>query len=658
MKGNTAAVFLICSIIATLSSNRVCSQTNMADPFEKKKPLREAFTTLPLGAVKPMGWLKQQLTENLDGFTGHLDSLAPDLILTDDIYGAKRLSKNIKSKNVGAIGDEGDWQVQFLWWNSETQSNWLDGYIRTAVLVNSEPHLQKIKRIIAKILATQDEDGYIGIYDKELRYHFNNENGELWAKTTLYRALLSWYEYSKDKTVLVAVQRAVDNVLSNYPAYQSHPFYTIKQYVGGLSHGLVFTDVLETMYRLTGKQEYLDYCLFLYKDFSEQILVEDAQYKNLVDTTLPLKGHGVHSYEHVRAIAAAWYASGNNALQNGLNNYLKKIAKTTLPSGAPAGDEYIGGRSADATNTGYEYCSLYELMESYESLYAKTGEAVYGDKIERLFFNAAQGSRHPDESAICYLKTDNSYYLTGGKNGDTADKKQTRYRYSPVHKEAAVCCVPNAGKIAPSYTQQMWMKDDNALLATTLGPCELNTVLNDNNISIQEITNYPFENEVRFVINVSKPASFILKIRRPSWTRAIHVSADYTEENNFIVIKQQWNKQSEVTLRFEAVPQTFEAKQNEIYFMYGPLVLAHGIEATKQITKRYAIAGLEELAYEPTALVKYQYNKQPMLKASTDNDIHFNTILFNPQSGKEEPVVLEPMWHTILRQVTFKSSSQ
>ena len=48
-----------------------------------------------------MGWIKQQLAENLNGFTGHLDSLAPDLIINDDIYGKDRLGKNIKSKRPG-----------------------------------------------------------------------------------------------------------------------------------------------------------------------------------------------------------------------------------------------------------------------------------------------------------------------------------------------------------------------------------------------------------------------------------------------------------------------------------------------------------------------------------------------------------------------------
>lgn len=633
----------------------ICAQTN-ADAFEKIKPIPEKLQPLSFGSVKPTGWLKQQLAENLNGFTGYLDSLAPDLIIKDGIYGKDRLSKNVKSKDLGAIAEGGDWTVQYLWWNSETQSNWWDGYVRTAILLNDSTALKKVKAYIVHILSTQDADGYLGIYDKDLRYHFKNENGELWSKTTLLRGLLAWYEYSNDKTVFTAITRAVDNVLANYPINQSQPFYSDKPYAGGLTHGLVFTDVLEEMYRLTGKHDYLDYCIFMYRNFSSFTLSEDAQYKKLLDTSLPFYGHGVHTYEHLRTVAAAFYASGNDSLHQALQDFLYKIDKYTLPSGAAAGDEFIGGRIADATNTGYEYCSMHELMEGYISLFAKTGNALYGDKTERLFFNAAQGARHPSQSSICYLKTDNSWSLTGGKNGDTSDIHQTRYRYSPVHKEAAVCCVPNAGRIGPAYIQNMWMKENDTLVATLLGPCELNTSLDDNNILVKEITNYPYGNTLSFKIQTGKPQTFAIKIRKPSWATKINSSITYQIENDFIVINRQWNNNT-INISFETAATIKHTAGNEIYFMYGPLVLAHSVDAKEKITRQFSVAGLKELQYSPTSNVRYQYNKSDLQLTRITNNTkpEFHVKMFNPQSGKSELITLEPMGKTILRQVTFKS---
>src|SRR5690606_23279126 len=133
----------------------------------------------------------------------------------------------------------------------------------------------------------------------------------------------------------------------------------------------------------------------------------------------------------------AAYSTTDTAITRALPIYLQRIAGMLTPSGGPIGDEWIGGRQADATRTGYEYCSIHELLDSYALMLQKSGRARYGDLIERVFYNAAQGARDPRHSAIAYLKTDNSYEMTGTKNGSLSEKNQTRYKYSPAHKEAA-----------------------------------------------------------------------------------------------------------------------------------------------------------------------------------------------------------------------------
>ena len=649
---NKIKCMLVITAICFLVCENLNAQIEAQNPFKKIRPVSQALQPLPLNEVKPTGWMREELRKNIDGFTGHLDSLVPDLILKDDIYGKNRLTKKVKSKDVGAVSDAGDWQVQFLWWNSETQSNWLDGFVRTAVLLNDKKQLSKAEKIINRLLATQDADGYIGIYDKELRYKFDNENGELWAKATLYRALLGWYEYKKEKQILSAVEKAVNNVMQAYPVNQSHPFYSVNPNAGGLTHGLAFTDVLEQLYQLTQKQLYMDYCLFLYKDFSEQVLNEDAQFSKLSDTSVPLMGHGVHTYEHLRTVAAAYYASGNPALKKVLNNFLYKINQEITPSGGPAGDEFILGKVADAYS-GYEFCSLQELMAGWISLLGKTGNHSYADNTEHLFFNAVLGNTHPTESAVCYLKQDNAFFLTGGNNGDTTDRHQTRYRYSPVHKEAAVCCVPNAGRITPCYIQNMWMKDKDGLVASLLGPCELNTVIDNNVVSVKEETAYPFENVIRFVIGCQAPANFSIKIRKPEWAFALQSSLSYTEENGFLVFHKLWGKENHLTISFSSKIIKKETAGKQIYFKSGPFVLCHAIKATQEITKTFSMVNLRESIYEPVNQGTYQYEGDSILAAPN----YYNTFITrmrNSATGEKEAITLIPMAKTILRQVAFQ----
>ncbi len=619
------------------------------DPYAKIQSVQAKMEVLPFGAVKPDGWIKKQIQNNLSGYTGHLDSLAPDLIVKDDIYGRDRLTKKVKRKDVGAVGDQGDWQVQFLWWNSETQSNWRDGYIRSAVLAGDAAHLAKIKTYIDKILATQDADGYLGIYDPELRYNFNNENGELWAQATLLRGLLAWYQYSGDGNVFEAVKKSVANTMKGFPMENSHPFQSVNPNVGGLSHGLAYTDVLEEMYRLTKDRQYLDYALFLYKDFSSAVLNEDAQYAKLIQQDLMLKGHGVHTYEHLRSLALAAYHSGNPELMRALKTYLSKIEVEAMPSGGPAGDEWIAGKKADATNRGYEYCSTHELLNSYESLFAKSGESGYGDKIEKLFFNAAQGARHPEAYSIAYLKSDNSYAMTGGLNGDTIDKKQTRYRYSPVHKEAAVCCVPNAGRIAPYYVNYMWLKQGDALVAALLGPSRLKTRINGKKVVITELTQYPFNNSIAFEVDANAP--FALKIRKPDWAGKIRVNTKYREQDGFIIIGKKWKGKQKITIDFMPEAVTKQDVNGEYYFQYGALVLAHEIQSVPEITKLYPIRDFADVTYEAEDLTIYEYLSSEIIKTGINQ---FETSLYNPKTSQPEKVTLRPISGTILRQVTFK----
>jgi DUF1680 family protein len=620
-------------------------------PFDKVEAIEEKYKPLSITEVYPEGWIKKQIGENLDGFVGRLDTLVPKLTMEDKIYGANRLTQKIKSKDVGALGVAGDWQVQFLWWNSETQSNWRDGYIRSAILANDQQHLKKLQEYVDYILSTQDKDGYLGIYDKDLRYKFDNENGELWAKSSLLRGLLAWYEYTKDEKILSAIERTARNVMDNYPVNKSHPFYSRQPNVGGTSHGLTITDVFESLFRITGKEAYRDYSLFLYKDFSVQNLNEDAQYTKLTNDTLMLNGHGVHTYEHVRSLAAAYYASGNPELKHALDHFLEKIDMETTASGAGVGDEWIGSRKADATKRGYEYCSIHELMHSYLDLFIKSGDKIFIDKAEKIFLNAAQGARHPNESCIAYLKSDNSFYMTGGLNGDTSDKNQTRYTYSPVHQEAAVCCVPNAGRIAPYYVQNMWLKGEHALVASLLGPSTVKTKLDGKGVVVKEMTNYPFENSIQFEVNADN-LSFALKIRKPDWATRVSVNADYELEDGFIVINQKWNGIQ--TIKVEFIPEVVVRQDinNENYFTYGALVLALPIEGVEEKTKTFPVPGLYNLEYAPKNLVVYEYAHEPV---SVDvKTLRFETSLLNPVSKKKERVQLIPMGQTILRQVTFK----
>jgi len=613
----------------------------------------ELFQNLPFGSIKPKGWLKVQMQKDVDGYLGNLDKLVPDLI-NDPIYGTGRLHKNSQFKDLGNLkaGDAAG-SDQYKWWNSETQSNWWDAYIRNVFLINDAAGISKVEKYIQRILATQDEDGYLGIYDKELRYNFNSENGELWAKATLYRGLLAYYEFTKDEKVFVAIKKAVENVMENYPINASSPFNSGTKFNGGVSHGLTFTDVLDRMYFLTGDKKYVAYALFLYQDFSNTYQSEeDIQLKNILNPAYKLKSHGVHTFEHMRPLIVATYAANNEEFKKALEIYLKRIEQVITITGGAIGDEWIAGRTADATHTGYEYCSLQELLDSYSLLLQKTGSAKYGDAIENIFFNAAQGARNPNHSCVAYLKTDNSFEMMGTKNGEVeADRKQTRYKYSPAHQDVAVCCNPNAGRISPYFIQNSWMKEnENTLVATLISPNILETTVVKTKITIENETNYPNENDLNFKIKLEKPTQFTVKIRKPTWVKSISTKEKYTLENDFIVISRKFNVEDAIRLNLSAEVMIKADNNNKKYFSYGPLIFGKSIEAEEILAKTYA-TGFSDFNYQPVSSNKYLLEKTA--NATYKNGI-ITTELINQQTNKVEKVQLIPMGKTILRQVTFE----
>ncbi len=612
----------------------------------------EKYQLLPFGSVKPSGWIKTQMQKDVVGFVGNLDRIVPDLI-NDPIYSSARLHKHSVVKDLGN-NKEGDTEgsEQYKWWNSETQSNWWDGYIRNVLLLDDKEGLKKVENYIQGVLKTQDDDGYIGIYDKELRYKFNSENGELWSKATMYRGLLAYYEFTKDGRVWDAIVKAVDNVMTNYPIGTSSPYFSGNQFNGGVSHGLTFTDVLDKMYQITGDTKYTDYALFLFLDFSKTYQSEkDVQLPNIFNPNYKLQSHGVHTYEHLRPLIVAAYASKNTELQKALQIYIQRIEKATTLTGGAIGDEWIAERNADATTTGYEYCSLHELLDSYSVLLQKQGDPKTAEAIETIFYNAAQGSRNPNHSLIAYLKTDNSYGMEGTKNGEVEpNRKQTRYKYSPAHQDAAVCCNPNAGRITPYFLEKAWMKEgENGLVNMLLMPNLMETKVENQPIKIETITEYPYQN--KFTFNISNPnyAQPIIKIRKPSWASNVITNESYLLENDFIIINRKMGTVDKIQIEFETNIQVKEDTNKEKYFSYGALFYAKSIEAIEYKGKTY-LANFSDLTYTPKNRIRYQFidgnqakfnNGQIMIKAK------------NTTTHQIENITLIPFGKTILRQLSF-----
>ena len=158
------------------------------------------FYALPLGTVKPTGWLKQQLRIQADGLSGHLDEFWPDV-----------------GSNSAWLGGTGEgW---------ERGPYYLDGLLPLAYLLDDPVLVAKARKWVDWTLDHQRPDGDIGP-----EKNFGKDNDDWWPKMVMLKALTQYQEVTGDPRVIPVLER--------YFAYQAaqlaaNPLHEWAQYRWG-----------------------------------------------------------------------------------------------------------------------------------------------------------------------------------------------------------------------------------------------------------------------------------------------------------------------------------------------------------------------------------------------------------------------------------------
>jgi hypothetical protein len=144
-----------------------------ADSSTGLQPLK--FRPLPLGSVKPAGWLKNQLRIQADGLSGHLDEFWPDI------------------KDSGWIGGKAEgW---------ERAPYWLDGVVPLAYLIDDPGLKTKVQRYMDYALTHQAEDGWLG---PEKSATGKYQARDPWPVFVMLKALTQYEEATADPRVVPA----------------------------------------------------------------------------------------------------------------------------------------------------------------------------------------------------------------------------------------------------------------------------------------------------------------------------------------------------------------------------------------------------------------------------------------------------------------------
>jgi len=609
------------------------------------------------GAIQPKGWILAQMKRDLnEGYIGVFDKVHPTV--THNLF----VNPNRLSKRKFSFRKE--------WWSGEHEGYWKDAVVRMAFLTHDEKYRELAKSWIDEIIQNTGEKGYIGIYkdcDKpNCRFNHMRGNGELWATSRILMAMLAYFEFTGDKKVLDAIEKATELIISEY---SDKNYFSKKSKGGGVSHGIGFFECLEWLYRITDKDKYLAFSKKLYRDFNlGRIRDDDLKTERLLDEDRLFEKHGAHIAEGLFVPEFISEIIDKNFYDKAAENVLYKLEQHLTPGGAMRCDEWIKGREGTADER-YEYCGIAEMISPFNKIISFCGDLSYADYIETMTFNAGQGARFPVLSALSYLTSDNRIKI----NHRELIRRES---YDAAHV-AAVCCVLNGARLMPYFVEGMWMEDteNQGVVALLYGPNELETKIKNVQVKIVELTDYPFSDEIYFQIHPEKDIDFPITLRIPFGCSKVDIDApsgtEIKEYKEKMVFRNSWKEGDRIKVDFNfkirKIPQppSKSVKDTGMYLKRGPLVyalpFAYDIDTVKEHGNsgfyRYRLHAKDttdwNLKLDAQDDYKFKANNGKNLNYPWDEPIvGLEGKLINKKNEKEE-VVLVPMGNTVFRRVTF-----
>ena len=507
--------------------------------------LRNAYIKLPLGTVKPYGWLKSQLEAQAEGLTGNLDDFWPDLV------------------NSAWHGGSGE-----AW---ERGPYYLDGLIPLAYMLNNDSLIQKSNRWIEKIIQSSSDTGWYGPH----------KNNDRWPLAVANKVLMQYYEATGDN-------RAID-VLTKYFLYlnDTPPDWPDKEWRGVRAMENAVTGYW--LYRQTGIPWILETIESIQKNSSDwTTYYEKFPWDSAAsaDKRIPLNwgadGLTAHVVNNAMAIKypGLWYQqSGEDRFKEAVFNGIEKYDLNHGQAGGRfSGDEHLSGNSPDR---GTELCSVVEYMFSLEELYAIFGETSLADRLEILTYNSLPGTTTPDMWSHQYDQQSNQVLVNAAKR-----EWSTNGDYSNIYglMPNFACCLANMHQGWPKFVESMWMAtNDNGLALVSYGPSVVKAkVAKGQEITITEETDYPFNGGVKLIISSEKPVRFPVELRIPGWADSVTIKF----KNKTVIvaggskykIRERWKNNDEIILNIPMHIKAEKRYNNSISLLRGPLYFSLRID--------------------------------------------------------------------------------
>jgi hypothetical protein len=509
--------------------------------------VRPVFQPLPLGSVRPSGWLLQQLQLQASGLSGHLDQTWDDV-----------------GPNSGWLGGTGE-----SW---ERGPYWMDGLVPLAFLLDDALLKAKLQPWMEWTLHSQTLDGNFGPQHK---------NNDWWPRMVMLKALTQYQEASGDARVVPFLER--------YFAYQQktlpgQPLQSWAKYRWQDNVLTVFwlydrnqDPQLLTLARLLHDQGHdwaSEFEHFTYTAKTSKSSLEQAKKTGGYHET-----HGVDVAMGLKSAAVWSRLSGIAADRDATPAMLAVLDRYHgLPNGMYSADEHLAGLKP---YQGTELCTVVEAMYSLEQALAVSGNHLLADRLETIAFNALPGAISDDMWSHQYDQQPNQIECSLQKRPWTNNGPESNlFGLEPNFG----CCCANFNQGWPKLAASLWMRsEDGGLVATVYAPSIVNTSVNGVPVRLETVTEYPFRNHVEVRLTPQAATRFALRLRVPSWTTArVSVNGRLVaaeEKPGFVTLRRDWAPGDTVRIEFVLEPRILAGFDNSVSVRRGPLVFALPVEA-------------------------------------------------------------------------------
>jgi len=476
---------------------------------------------LPLGAVRPKGWLKHQLDLMVEGMVGRLEEV----------------SSFVNPDKTGWFGGDGQ-----AW---EEAPYWLRGYYPMAFLTGDKRCLGVAHRWIDGTIAGQEADGYFG---GSFLKQWESRDGaitipDIWPHMVMLDVFIQHHEATGDGRILPTLEKFF-GWCRNLPDESFLP-ETIWQ-----RNCDDYFPTWRLVWQALRSGDMLPHLYYLYNHTGESWLLELARrFFHAIEPPAGewLDGHIVNFTQRF-SYTGLYYQQSHRPYHLAQTEFWYRQHNDTWgqqPRGIFGADECIRPGKIDPRQ-GFETCGMTEYPKSFYLLGRVTGDAVYADRTEDVLLNHFPASQTQDLKGVHYLTAANCPQLDAGDVHDFMNKCE-QLSYSPG--EVYRCCQHNVAMGWPWYAENLWQASaDDGLVAWMYSACEVTAKVGGSaEVTIVETTNYPFAGSVKLTVKTAGRARFPLYLRVPRWCEGFSVRVNGKKVDSsvaggsYLRIEREWH---------------------------------------------------------------------------------------------------------------------